>query len=92
MIFFFFYAPVSKDRGHIVLPLSVCLHKLNMKTSRGTKVKVICKGQGQISGSCLSKDGCFKGISVSQIHLVFEDYFYILVFGPMMLVLPTFLF
>ena len=31
-----FYAPVSKDRGHIVLPLSVCpsvrLHKLNMKT------------------------------------------------------------
>ena len=32
----FFYALVSKDRGHIVLPLSVCpsvcLHKLNMKT------------------------------------------------------------
>ena len=35
-----FYAPTSKDRGHIVLPLSVCqsvrpsvcLHKLNMKT------------------------------------------------------------
>ena len=35
-----FYAPASKDRGHIVLPLSdcpsvrpsVCLHKLNMKT------------------------------------------------------------
>ena len=27
-----FYAPVSKDRGHVVLPLSVCLHKLNMKT------------------------------------------------------------
>ena len=26
-----FYAPVSKDRGHIVLPLSVCLHKLNLK-------------------------------------------------------------
>ena len=28
----FFYAPVSKDRGHIVLLLSVCLHKFNMKT------------------------------------------------------------
>ena len=35
-----FYDPVSKDRGHIVLPLSICLsirlsvylHKLNMKT------------------------------------------------------------
>ena len=32
-------------------------------------VKVICKGQGQISGSCFSKDGCFRGISVSQTHL-----------------------
>ena len=39
-------------------------------TSPGTKVKVICKGQGQISGSCFSKDGCFRGISVSQTHLV----------------------
>ena len=28
-------------------------------------------GQGQISGSCFSKDGCFGGISVSQTHLVF---------------------
>ena len=36
----------------------------------GTKVKVICKGQGQISGLCFSKDGCFGGISVSQTHLV----------------------
>ena len=27
-----FYAPASKDRGHIVLPLSVCLHKHHMKT------------------------------------------------------------
>ena len=31
-----FYAPVSKDWRHVVLPLSVCpsicLHKLNMKT------------------------------------------------------------
>ena len=35
-------------------------------------VKVICKGQGQISGSCFSKDGCFGGISVSQTHLVFN--------------------
>ena len=26
------YAPASKDQGHIVLLLSVCLHKLNMKT------------------------------------------------------------
>ena len=40
-------------------------------TSPGTKVKVICKGQGQISGSCFSKDGCYVGISVSQMHLVF---------------------
>ena len=38
-------------------------------TSPGTKV--ICKGQGQISGSCFSKDGCFGGISVFQTHLVF---------------------
>ena len=36
----------------------------------GTKVKVICRGQGQISGSCFSKDMCFGGISVSQTHLV----------------------
>ena len=32
----FYVPPPSKDRGHIVLPLSVCLsiglHKLNMKT------------------------------------------------------------
>ena len=27
-------------------------------------------GQGQISGSCFSKDGCLWGISVSQTHLV----------------------
>ena len=100
-----FYAPVSKDRGHIVLPLSVCpsicpsvcLHKLKWKlyifpfllnyfsykahiwyegtshryTSPGTKVKIIYKGQGQISGSCFSKDGCFGDISVSQTHLGF---------------------
>ena len=25
VLFHFFYAPVSKDRGHIVLQLSVCL-------------------------------------------------------------------
>ena len=36
------------------------------------KAYVICKGQGQISGSCFSKDGCFGGISVSQTHLVFS--------------------
>ena len=41
-------------------------------TSPGNKVKVMCKGQGQISGSCFSKDGCFRGISVSQTHLVFN--------------------
>ena len=35
----------------------------------GTKVKVICKGQGQISGYCFSKDGCFGGIRVSKAHL-----------------------
>ena len=40
-----FYAPASKDRGHIVLRLF--------------GVKVICKGPGQISGSCFTKDGCF---------------------------------
>ena len=40
-------------------------------TSLGIKVKVICKGQGQISGSCFSKDGYFGGISVSQTHLVY---------------------
>ena len=44
-------------------------------TYPGTKVKVISKGQGQISGqisgSCFSKDGCFRGISVSQTHLVY---------------------
>ena len=39
-------------------------------TSPGTKVKVICKGQGQISGSCVLKDGCFGGISPSKTHLV----------------------
>ena len=36
LYYYYFYAPTSKDRGHIVLPLSVCLsvrlHKLNMKT------------------------------------------------------------
>ena len=42
-------------------------------TSPGTKVKVICKGHGQISGSCFSKDGCGGGgIPVSQTHLVFS--------------------
>ena len=44
-------------------------------TSPGTKVKVICKGQGQISESCFSKDGCFGGISVSQTHLAFFFFF-----------------
>ena len=39
-------------------------------TSPSTKVKVICKGQGQILGSCFSKDGCFRGITVSQTQLV----------------------
>ena len=29
------------------------------------KGKVICKGQGQISGSCFSKDGCFTNTSGS---------------------------
>ena len=36
-------------------------------TSVGTKVNVICKGQGQISRSHLSKNG----LGVSQTHLVF---------------------
>ena len=42
-------------------------------TSPGTKVKVICKGQGQILRSCFSKDRCFGSISVSQTHLVFSE-------------------
>ena len=33
-------------------------------TSPGTMVKVICNGQGHISGSC------FGGVSVSKTHLV----------------------
>ena len=100
-MFCVFYAPISKDRGHVVLPLSVhlsgctnlawklnifplLLNKFSYKahiwyegtshrfTSPGTKFKVICRDQGQISGSCFSKDGCFRGISVSQTHLVFN--------------------
>ena len=42
-------------------------------TSPGSKVKVICKGQGQISGSYFSKNWCFWGIRVSQTHLVFTN-------------------
>ena len=38
-------------------------------TSPGTMVKVICKGQGQISGSCSQKMGV-GGTSVSQTHLI----------------------
>ena len=43
--------------------------------SAGTKVKVICKGQGQISRLHFfkkkkKKNGCFGGISVSQTHLI----------------------
>ena len=47
-------------------------------TSPGTKFKVICKGQSQIPGSFFSKDGCFGGISVSQTHLVFFVFFFVL--------------
>ena len=39
-------------------------------TSAGTKVKVICKGQGQISRSHFPKNDRFGGISVSQTCLV----------------------
>ena len=39
--------------------------------SAGTKVKVICKGQGQIQRLHFSKNGRFGGIRVSQTHLVF---------------------
>ena len=45
--------------------------KAHLIDTHGTKVKVICKGQGQISGSCFSKDGHFGGSSVSQTHLDF---------------------
>ena len=38
LYYYHFYAPAAKDRGHIVLPLSVCLsvrlHKVNMKTEQ----------------------------------------------------------
>ena len=43
----------------------------NPCTSPCTKVKVICKGKSQISGSWFSKDRCFRGTSVSQTHLVY---------------------
>ena len=36
----------------------------------GTKFKVTCQGQDQISRSHFRKNGCFGGISVSQTHLV----------------------
>ena len=39
--------------------------------SPGTKVKIIDKGQGQISGSCLSSDGCF-GVLVFHKHILFN--------------------
>ena len=42
-------------------------------TSPSIKVKVICKSQGQTSGSSFSKDGCFGGIIVSQTHLVLSS-------------------
>ena len=35
-----------------------------------TKVKIICRGQGQLSRSYFSTNGHFKGISVSETHLV----------------------
>ena len=63
-------------------------------TSPGTKVKVICKGQGQISGSCVSKDGCFGDISVSQTHLVPKsslmslDFAFCLIWQNMYIYLP----
>ena len=39
-------------------------------TSAGTKVKVICNCESQISGSHFSKNGHIGGISVSQTHFV----------------------
>ena len=38
--------------------------------SASTKVKVICKGQGQVYMLHLSKNGRFRGIHASQTHLV----------------------
>ena len=45
--------------------------------SAGTKVKVICTGQGQIQRLHFSKNGRFGGICVSETHVVFYyfDYF-----------------
>ena len=45
-------------------------------TSPGTKVKVICKGQGQISGPCFSKDGCFRAL-VFHKHILFYRSFHL---------------
>ena len=47
----------------------ICSSKSHQYASTGTKVKVICLGQGQISRLHFSKNGCFRGISVSQTYL-----------------------
>ena len=66
--FLSFYAPHRKISGILFY------HCLSVRPSLRpfvcTKVKIICKSQGQISRSCFSKDGCFCGLSVSQTHLV----------------------
>ena len=67
-----------------VVCLSVCLSAENLicelnifllhqYASAGTKVKVICQGQGRISTFHFSKHGRFRDISISQTHLVFNS-------------------
>ena len=56
-----------------MLIFGINAHLIN---TAGTKVKVICQGQGRISRLHFSKNGHFGGISVSQTHLVFFFLFY----------------
>ena len=42
----------------------------HQNASAGTKVKVICKGQGQVQWLHFSKNGRFGSIRVSQTHHV----------------------
>ena len=66
---------------HFLLLLNQLIYKALIRyestshqyTSAGTKVKAICKCQSQISKSHSQKACRFRGISVSQTHLVFQD-------------------
>ena len=75
--FFFFFLMPQYRKDHIWYEST--FHRY---TSPGTKVKVICKGQGQISGSCFSKDGCFGALVFHKriLFLLNLDLFKILLF------------